>query len=407
MEHLSVSRPRQSVEVIAADARFDRYGGCVVEPFSGVSHCEMVMERTDVKAESRNGAPPARPAAAVSYAQMAAEVTDSIHKNFWLEERALYSRTIDDRSPDFIWGGGVMFSTLATAARHDSKYRDILRRNFVGMEAYWDSKAVVPGYEPAPIAGGGNDKYYDDNAWMVISLIEAYEITGDSRYLKRARETLDFVMSGWDDVLGGGIWWHESHKDDSKNTCANAPTAVGGFRLSKHVNGEERAKRIADGMKIIVWTTRNLRGKNGLFGDNIKRNGEVNGGQLTYNSALMLRAYLCVYALTGNDIYLQEARQMGRAAEAFLDHKTGAYRDKLRWSHLMVEADLELYRWTGEEYLLERTKTNCDMHYAQWKTDPPKEMIDQASLARQLWLMADHQTEAGRTFWRKSDRLRK
>jgi hypothetical protein len=97
---------------------------------------------------------------------------------------------------------------------------------------------------------------------------------------------------------------------------------------------------------------------------------------------------------------------MGRAAEAFLDRETGAYRDLLRWSHLMVEADLELYRWTGEDCLLKRAKTNCDVYYDKWKKDPPKELIDQASLARQLWLMADHETESGLTFWRKSDRLR-
>ena len=160
-------------------------------------------------------------------------------------------------------------------------------------------------------------------------------------------------------------------------------------------------------MKITDWTTRILRGKNRLFGDNIKRNGEINKGQLTYNSALMLRAYLNIHALDGKDTYLQEAREMGRAAEAFLDPRTGAYRDKLRWSHLMVEADLELYRWTGEDYLLKRARTNCDVNYAQWKKDPPAELIDQASLARQLWLMADHESETGRTFWKKSDRLRK
>ena len=345
-------------------------------------------------------------AAPVSYQQKAAEVTESIHKNFLLEKQALYSRTIEDRSPDFIWGGGVMFSTLATAARHDSKYKDIMRRYYNGLEVYWDTKVEIPGYEPAPTNGNGSDKYYDDNAWLVISFIEAYEITGDSRYLKRAEETLDFVMSGWDDILGGGIWWHEKHKDDSKNTCSNAPTAVACFRLSKHLNGEEREKRISDGIKITEWTTRTLRGTNGLFGDNIKRNGKINHGQLTYNSALMLRAYLCIHAITGNDIYLEEARQIGRAAEAFLDRETGAYRDLLRWSHLMVEADLELYRWTGEDYLLKRAKTNCDVNYERWKKDPPKELIDQASLARQLWLMADHETESGLTFWRKSDRLR-
>lgn len=341
------------------------------------------------------------------YQEKAAEVTGYIQKNFWLRKSDLYAKTLEDRSPDHIWGGGVMFSALVAASRHDSKYSHVMRRFYDGLETFWDSKSKPPGYEPSPTSGGGNDKYYDDNAWMVLTFLEAYQVTGQSRYLKRAEETLDFVMSGWDDTLGGGIWWHEQHKDDSKNTCVNAPAAVACFRIAKYGNEEETAARVADGMKLTEWTTKNLRGGNGLFGDNIKSNGHVNGGQLTYNSALMLRAYLCVYALTGNDLYLDEARKIGRAAEAFLDRRTGAYRDLWRWSHLMVEADLELYRWTREAYLLERAKRDCDVHYEKWKKDPPKELIDNASLARQLWLMAEHESKEGISFWRKSDRLRK
>ena len=100
-------------------------------------------------------------------------------------------------------------------------------------------------------------------------------------------------------------------------------------------------------------------------------------------------------------------RDARRTLDACLDRRTGAYRDLWRWSHLMVEADLELYRWTREAYLLERAKRDCDVHYAKWKKDPPKELIDNASLARQLWLMAEHESKEGISFWRKSDRLRK
>ena len=73
----------------------------------------------------------------------------------------------------------------------------------------------------------------------------------------------------------------------------------------------------------------------------------------------------------------------------------------------MTEADLELYRWTKEEYLLKRAKTNCDVNYAEWKKSPPPDLIANASLARELWLMADHESAAGQEFWKKSDRLRK
>lgn len=234
------------------------------------------------------------------YGPMAVEVTDYIQQNFWLKKRDLYATAIDSKDPDYIWGSGVMFSALAGAARHDPKYQSLMRKFFDGMEVYWDDKAKMPAYEPAPTAGHGNDKYYDDNAWMVLTFLEAYEMTHESRYLKRAGEVLDFVVSGWDDKAGGGLWWHEAHKNDTKNTCANAPAAVGCFRISKFGNEKSTARRIEDGRKIMQWTTQHLRAPNGLFADSLNVvTGDKNNDQLTYNAALMLRAYLCYYALTG------------------------------------------------------------------------------------------------------------
>jgi hypothetical protein len=342
------------------------------------------------------------------YAKQAAEVTEYIQKNFWMKKRDLYKTAIDKDSPDYIWGSGVMFSAVIGAARHDPKYKSIMRKFFDGMESYWDTKVPIPGYEPAPTGGGGNDKYYDDNAWMVIMFLEAYEMTGEPHYLKRAVEVLDFVMSGWDEKGGGGIWWHQNHTGDSKNTCVNGPAAVGCFRVAKFSNPKDAPKRIADGGKIVKWTTENLRANNGLFSDAINVvTGNKNPDQLTYNAALMLRAYISLYALTDENLYLNEAKRMGKAAEGLLSRETGAYRDDIKWSHLMVEADLELYRWTNEDYLLKRARTNADVHYAAWKKSPPPALIANASLARELWLLADMETAAGQEFWKKSDRLKK
>ncbi|MEO5711950.1 MAG: glycoside hydrolase family 76 protein [Luteolibacter sp.] len=343
-----------------------------------------------------------------SHGNQAAEVMEQIQKNFWDRKTGLYAAAIDKKSPDFMWGSGVMFSAVVGAVRHDPKYKPVMRKFFEGIESYWDSKVKIPGYEAAPTGGGGNDKYYDDNAWMVITFLEAYEITGESRYLKRSMETLDFVMSGWDEQAGGGIWWHVAHKDGCKNTCVNAPAAVGCFHISKYIDPKAAEKRIADGGKIVKWTTATLRADNGLFGDAIVvATGRKNMGTLTYNSALMIRAYLSLYALTGKDVYLDEARLTGNAAEGLLDKGSGAYRDPLKWAHLMVEADLELYRWTQDDKFLKRARTNCDVHYAEWKKSPPPDLITNASLARELWLMADMETAAGQEFRKKSDRLGK
>jgi uncharacterized protein YyaL (SSP411 family) len=346
----------------------------------------------------------------VEYRKKAAEVTDSIQKNFWDKKTGLYAAALDKKEPEAVWGSGVMFSAVVAAARHDAKYVGVMRKFFDGLESYWANAAKIPGYEPVPMGGGvgPGDKYYDDNAWMVITFQEAYEVTGESRYLKRAEETLDFVMSGWDDKLGGGIWWHEKHLGDGKNTCINAPAAVGSFRMAKFSDEKESARRIADGQRLTKWTTEHLRAPNGLFGDSINvKTGVKNNDQLTYNAGLMIRAYLSLYALTGEDLYLDEATAMGKAADSMLIAKTGVYRDPLKWAHLMVEADLELYRWTHDRAFLKRAKTNCDAGYASWKKSPDKELIGQASLARELWLMADMETAEGKAFWAKSDKLKK
>src|SRR5690606_11749824 len=150
------------------------------------------------------------------------EVMADIQDRYWDRTAGLYRAKPDSKEHDMMWGNGVAFSALAGAARHDpGTYRNAMLKFFESMDAYWDSKVKIPGYEPAKTGGGGNDKYYDDNAWMVITFMEAYAMTNQARFKKRAEETLVFTLSGWDDVLGGGIWWHEQHKGNGKNTCAN------------------------------------------------------------------------------------------------------------------------------------------------------------------------------------------
>ncbi|RZA13589.1 MAG: alpha-1,6-mannanase, partial [Proteobacteria bacterium] len=50
------------------------------------------------------------------------------------------------------------------------------------------------------------------------------------KFLKKARECFDFILSGWDEKLGGGIYWYQKTRD-GKNTCINAPGAAGALAL--------------------------------------------------------------------------------------------------------------------------------------------------------------------------------
>lgn len=325
------------------------------------------------------------------YAHEAAEVIRYIQATYYDPHTRLYSQAAHRKGIADMWANGVMFAALVGAARHDARtYRPLMDRFFAALDRYWDAAATIPGYEPTPTLNG-HDKYYDDNAWMVITFAEAYELTHDERYLTRARQTLRFVLSGWDDKLGGGIRWQEQHLDGTKNTCSNAPAAVAALALARLLPPPESTADAEMAHRIIQWTIVNLEDpKDGLFEDRkVVATGEVKRGKLTYNSALMIRALLDSYRRTGNRNELEQAERIGRAADAFVDARTHAYRDPVKWSHLQVEADLQLFGITNESHLMQRAKDTCDYSYAMWKARPPDDLIDNAAIARMLWLMAD------------------
>src|SRR5690606_27533257 len=96
------------------------------------------------------------------YQKLALEVMEDIQEKYWLRETGRYAKKPGSREADTVWGAGVMFSAVVGAARHQpGRYKPVLNKFFEGLDGYWDTKAKIPGYEPAPTSGNGNDKYYD------------------------------------------------------------------------------------------------------------------------------------------------------------------------------------------------------------------------------------------------------
>ena len=46
-----------------------------------------------------------------------------------------------------------------------------------------------------------------------IEYAEAYLNTKNPVYLSRAKDAFKFILSGWTDQLGGGVYWLEGHRD--------------------------------------------------------------------------------------------------------------------------------------------------------------------------------------------------
>ena len=85
--------------------------------------------------------------------------------------------------------------------------------------------------------------------------------------------------------------------------------------------------------------------------------GRVERTKWTYNAALMLRAHLGLYRAKGDRAHLAEAVRLAEASEReFVEKSTGAFRDEANFSHLLVEAYLDLFKETKAPFLKARAE---------------------------------------------------
>jgi hypothetical protein len=227
----------------------------------------------------------------------------------------------------------------------------------------------------------------------VLALVETYEILGDKKYLDWAEDTLTYVLSGWDDKLGGGIYWHEPKKT-SKNTCSNAPAAAACLAVAKYRRSDE-LKTMA--RKIMEWTDSNLRDpSDGLYWDSIgiaeRADGthKIEKTKWTYNTGLPLRSWSLLGGSPGVDLTVKSSMSH------WFDSETGAAKDVGKFAHLLFEG-LAAAK-PGDEEIRKRILGALDFLYTKVRDpqgryggawDKPFEaerkkfeLIDQASAAR-------------------------
>lgn len=158
--------------------------------------------------------------------------------------------------------------------------------------------------------GGTKDYYYDDDAWICIQFLNAYDLLKDEKYLKEAEETLEFLWTGWDEELGGGIYWDKTYK--GKNTCANGPTAIAFLWAYQFTKNEEYLEK---GKMIYDWTREVLFDKNSkLYSDSVNLKNEFNHWKSAYNQGTMIYAGAQLYQITGEETYLKQARETNDAS---------------------------------------------------------------------------------------------
>ena len=210
----------------------------------------------------------------------------------------------------YVWPAASLIESVADAyrlfpgsLRLRAYYGDMLT-NGLGRYLVKDAVITAPQKEYGGISyynsypGGKGDYYYDDNEWVCIQLLLGYGQLGRSELLKAAEDNLEFLWTGWDNTLGGGIYW--SSKYESKNACSNAPAAIAFLLAYRFTRNEEYLEK---GRMIFDWMNSNFR-ENDLFIDSINvENGAKNHWKGIYNQATVIYAGSLLYEITGEKEY--------------------------------------------------------------------------------------------------------
>lgn len=317
-------------------------------------------------------------------------------------EEYLPGQTTQPGTPSFMWGCGVQLSALIAAAALDpARCLPRAQRYAEALNVYWVEHQGLGGYDVLP-RPNPSDRYYDDNVWIVLALADLADLTQDKQWRERGVQTMQFVLSGEDDTLGGGIYWRENERL-SKNTCSNAPGTVAALRLYQGTNDPSH---LATAQRLYAWTNAHLQDTDGLFFDAVGIDGTLHKKKWSYNSALMIRANTLFYQITQEQPFLAEAQRIARAAQGcWVRPETGALADDAAFAHLLCESLLFLRDEDHDaarlaavrralDFLHAHARTAQGDYGARWDAPPdparPVSLLSQASAARGFLVAAPY-----------------
>lgn len=174
---------------------------------------------------------------------------------------------------------------------HDSATRHMIARS-------------IAGFVDAHHAVWTRNKFNDDITWMTIACARGYLDTGYNAYRQLAKQNFDAMYSrGWDNALGGGLWW--TTDKGSKNACIDGPATIAACLLCQITRDESY---LAKAKAMYAWERNNLFDPTtGAVHDNMRANGHIGRKTFTYNEGTFIGAADFLWKLTDDTNYLNDA----------------------------------------------------------------------------------------------------
>ncbi|TCC90117.1 alpha-1,6-mannanase [Pedobacter frigiditerrae] len=274
---------------------------------------------------------------------------NSFNTTYYSPADKLYYSTTEKKGIAAIWTQAIYWDMAMNAYERtkDAGYlkliNDIYEGGFKRYDGYnWDNTTEW--------------FIYDDMMWWIISLTKAYEITGNTVYLDKAKSGFTRVWNGAYDPVKGGMFWDFQHS--GKNACINYPTVIAAMKLYKITNDEAYFTKAKS---IYAWSRDNLLDiSKGRVADHKVGNNNPGFEDYTYNQGTFIGAAVLLYKQTNTQSYLDDAKLVANYTKATMSDANGILPAEGDWNEQGVLKSI------FAQYLAELVKVAPTTDYAKW-----------------------------------------
>ncbi|MBK0379386.1 glycoside hydrolase [Mucilaginibacter sp. SD-g] len=270
-------------------------------------------------------------------------INKNISQRFYDKNESLYFETTDSvtnkGNHSFLWP----LCALIQAANEMEVLQPTKSYMAVVMKAidqYYSERAPAPAYQAMVVKEKVDSRFYDDNEWVAIALMDAYSRTHNKQYLEKSQMIYRFLLTGHDKVAGGGFYWEEGNFK-SKNTCSNGPGVLVALRLYQ---ATKQKAYLDTAVAVYNWTKQHLLSPEGIYYDAVKLPSlKIDSAFYTYNAGTMLQSGVILYNITGDKKYLTDAKNVATAAEKHF-YKNGRLPGGYWFNAVLMRGYIELYK---------------------------------------------------------------